>query len=74
MLIFLGKTVLGQKQKDEDAPTAVFFAMVPPDGTCPHCNGSGEDPNSGGKCLLCEGAGRLKPPSPEARVPEAAST
>lgn len=57
MLIFLGKTVLGQKQRDDEAPTAVFFTLVPPDGTCPHCTGSGEDPNSGGKCLLCNGAG-----------------
>jgi hypothetical protein len=77
MLIFLGKTVLGQKQKDEERPTAVFFKVIPPDGTCPHCWGKGEDPNRGGKCLLCKGAGRLEkgePPPPEPQHADAASS
>lgn len=69
MLIFLGKTVLGQQQRDEDAPIAVFYTVVPADRTCPHCKGKKEDPTHGGKCLLCGGTGQIGKPKSETSEP-----
>jgi len=56
-------------RKEEEEPTACFYVVVPADRTCPHCQGKKEDPNRGGKCLLCEGTGRIDKRKPETSEP-----
>lgn len=70
-------------RKEEEKPTACFYVVVRPNRPCPHCKGRKQDPNHGGKCLLCGGTGRANkrnlktsepPPPPNIDKPEASDT